>query len=127
MVAVSCCSAGAQEAGMAITRRRMTLEEFLRLPEEKPALEFLEGTVTQKVSPQGKHGRLHFKFAERLGRFAELRKPRPSARNETDEHVQTASVQGLGVGRGCVEAPMSLYVMISPVSGSSSIVNRLGI
>jgi len=28
----------------------MTLEEFLRLPEEEPALEYEEGRVTQKVA-----------------------------------------------------------------------------
>ena len=36
--------------------RRMTLEHFLQLPEEKPALEYAsDGTVTQKMSPKGKH------------------------------------------------------------------------
>ena len=38
---------------MAITRHGLTLEDFLRLPEEKPALEYeADGTVTQKVAPQ---------------------------------------------------------------------------
>ena len=32
---------------MAITQRRMTLEEFLRLPEEKPYLELIDGMVVQ--------------------------------------------------------------------------------
>ncbi len=41
---------------MAIAQQRMTLEQFLRLPEEKPALEFENGMVTQKVSPQRQHG-----------------------------------------------------------------------
>jgi Uma2 family endonuclease len=40
---------------MAITRSGISLEEFLTLPEEKPALEYEDGRVTQKVSPQGKH------------------------------------------------------------------------
>jgi Uma2 family endonuclease len=43
---------------MAIKEQRMTLEEFLELPEEEPALEFEDGTVTQKVPPQGKHSAL---------------------------------------------------------------------
>lgn len=34
------------------------LEEFLELPERKPALEFEEGRVLQKVSPKGKHSSL---------------------------------------------------------------------
>ena len=44
--------------GMAIPQRRMTLEKFLSLPEEKPALEYIDGRVTQKVSPKGPHARL---------------------------------------------------------------------
>ena len=41
---------------MAIEQRHMTLEEFLALPDEEPALELeADGTVTQKVSPKGKH------------------------------------------------------------------------
>ena len=34
---------------MALTEPRMTLEEFLALPEREPALEFEDGVVTQKV------------------------------------------------------------------------------
>ena len=59
---------------MAITQRPMTLEAFLRLPEEKPALEFHEGRVTQKVSPKVYHGRLQYKFAEFVNRFGEPRR-----------------------------------------------------
>lgn len=47
---------------MAITERRLTFEEFLRIPEEKPALEYLAGVVTQKMSPKGRHGRLQMRF-----------------------------------------------------------------
>jgi hypothetical protein len=36
---------------MAITQRRLTLEEFLKLPEEKPYLELIDGVVRQKVAP----------------------------------------------------------------------------
>jgi Uma2 family endonuclease len=43
---------------MAIANPSMTLEAFLALPEEKPALEFEDGEVVQKVSPQGKHSLL---------------------------------------------------------------------
>lgn len=54
---------------MAIGERRMTLEEFLRLPEEKPALEYLDGVVTQKVSPQGQHGVLEFAVAASINGY----------------------------------------------------------
>jgi len=51
---------------MAIARPRLTLEEFLRLPEEKPALEFAEGVVTHKVSPTTKRSRLQLVIAQKL-------------------------------------------------------------
>ena len=53
---------------MAITGRRLSLEEFLALPEEEPALEFADGEVTQKVSPNAWHGKLQFVIAGRLDR-----------------------------------------------------------
>ena len=66
---------------MAITQRRMTLEEFLQLPEEEPALEYWEGEVIQKVAPQGQHGILQLEFGGLLSRFA---KPRKLARVFTE-------------------------------------------
>jgi hypothetical protein len=36
---------------MAVAPARLTLEEFLKLPEEEPSLEFADGMVTPKVSP----------------------------------------------------------------------------
>ncbi|WP_066383524.1 Uma2 family endonuclease [Anabaena sp. CA = ATCC 33047] len=33
----------------------LTLEEFLRLPETKPASEYIDGQIIQKPMPQGKH------------------------------------------------------------------------
>ncbi|MBI4492288.1 MAG: Uma2 family endonuclease [Chloroflexi bacterium] len=59
---------------MAISGQHLTLEAFLRLPEQEPALEFKEGKVTQKVSPTGRHSRLQTVLVERLNRFAEPRK-----------------------------------------------------
>jgi Uma2 family endonuclease len=56
---------------MAITQREMTLEEFLELPERKPALEYEEGRITQKVSPKGRHSRLQFCVAQLVNQFAE--------------------------------------------------------
>ena len=53
---------------MTITGRRLTLEEFLALPEEKPALEYADGEVTQKVSPKARHGMLQFVLASILTR-----------------------------------------------------------
>jgi len=38
-----------------ILHENLTLEQFLRLPETKPALEYLQGKVVQKVSPKTTH------------------------------------------------------------------------
>jgi Uma2 family endonuclease len=50
---------------MALTEQ-LTLDEFLLLPEEKPALEYERGRVTQKMAPLGWHGllqgELYFRF-----------------------------------------------------------------
>jgi Uma2 family endonuclease len=59
---------------MAITQQPVTLEEFLKWPEEKPALELIDGEVTQKVSPQGQHSMLQFAAADRVNRFTVPRK-----------------------------------------------------
>ena len=59
---------------MAITQR-LTLDEFLALPAEEPALELEpDGTVVQKVSPQGQHSRLQLALCEQINRFAEGRR-----------------------------------------------------
>ena len=60
---------------MAITERRLTLDEFLALPEEEPALELEpDGTVTQKVSPKGKHSALQGGFVSLIDGFARPRR-----------------------------------------------------
>jgi Uma2 family endonuclease len=56
-------------------RRRMTLEAFLELPEEKPALELEpDGTVTQKMSPKGKHSATQKALVKLIDAFAEPRR-----------------------------------------------------
>jgi Uma2 family endonuclease len=59
---------------MAITQRGLTLEQFLELPEEKPALEYFEGVVTQKVPPQFHHSMLQYWVASRINDFTVPRK-----------------------------------------------------
>jgi Uma2 family endonuclease len=51
---------------MAVAPRPLALEQFLELPEKKPALEYADGLVTQKVSPKGKHSRLQVELTECL-------------------------------------------------------------
>ncbi|MDX2212092.1 MAG: Uma2 family endonuclease [Oculatellaceae cyanobacterium bins.114] len=38
-----------------VPEKTITLEEFLKLPETKPASEYIDGRVIQKPMPQGKH------------------------------------------------------------------------
>jgi Uma2 family endonuclease len=59
---------------VAITGRRLSLEEFLALPEEKPALEYVDGEVVQKVSPKYRHIRLQFGLAELVNGFSVARR-----------------------------------------------------
>src|SRR5690242_11582398 len=57
------------EADMAISaRQRLSLETFLQLPEQEPALEYWHGEVTQKVSPKLPHGALQYGFGEQISR-----------------------------------------------------------
>ncbi|NJO43842.1 MAG: Uma2 family endonuclease [Cyanobacteria bacterium RU_5_0] len=61
----------------------ISLEDFLQLPETKPASEYIDGRIYQKPMPQGKHSRLQTRFpaeinqrieSKRLGcAFTELR------------------------------------------------------
>ena len=56
------------------TAKTMTLEEFLEMPEEEPALEYEFGRVVQKVLPQGKHSVLQAELTMLIDRWARPRK-----------------------------------------------------
>jgi Uma2 family endonuclease len=51
----------------------MTLEEFLRMPEidERPYLEYVDGRVETKMSPQMKHGMITMRLLNDMLRYAE--------------------------------------------------------
>ena len=59
---------------MTVGQRRLTLEEFLELPEESPALELIDGMVTQKVAPQWLHGLLQLGVGTLIHDYARPRK-----------------------------------------------------
>ena len=42
--------------------KTLTLDEFLKLPETKPAREFINGEIIQKPMPQGKHSTVQSDF-----------------------------------------------------------------
>lgn len=51
---------------MTATTRPITLSQFLKLPETKPASEFIDGQIYQKPMPQGKHSTLQLRLAETI-------------------------------------------------------------
>ncbi|MGB3612900.1 MAG: Uma2 family endonuclease [Elainellaceae cyanobacterium] len=50
---------------------RLTLEEFLALPETKPASEYVEGEVLKKPMPKTRHSRLQAKLINAINAVAE--------------------------------------------------------
>ncbi len=44
----------------------LTLEEFLQLPETKPASEFIDGKILQKPMPQGEHSVLQGRLTAKI-------------------------------------------------------------
>jgi Uma2 family endonuclease len=59
---------------VAIAWQSLSLKQFLELPEAKPALEYVDGVVRQKVAPKLPHSRLQSKLAEGVNQFTEPRK-----------------------------------------------------
>lgn len=57
---------------MEVTAAPLTLEQFLGRPEQKPALEFADRVITEKVAPQGKHSALQVVMATSLDKTTPL-------------------------------------------------------
>jgi Uma2 family endonuclease len=74
---------------MAITQEQLTLEEFLRLPERKPALEYEDGVVTQKVAPKSRHSGLQVELVEHINGYG---RPRRLARAFTELRTTFAGI-----------------------------------
>ncbi|MBD2384005.1 Uma2 family endonuclease [Cylindrospermum sp. FACHB-282] len=51
--------------------QKITLAEFRKLPETKPASEFIDGKIYQKPMPQGKHSRLQLKLCNAINQVVE--------------------------------------------------------
>jgi Uma2 family endonuclease len=49
-----------------VLKQKISLEEFLELPESEPALEFIDGEVVEKEVPKIKHATLQLHLAARL-------------------------------------------------------------
>jgi Uma2 family endonuclease len=69
---------------MAVTPKRMSLAEFLDLPEVKPARELRNGMVSQKMPPSGPHSSIQIWLGYQVDLFAE---PRELARAFTETRV----------------------------------------
>lgn len=54
---------------MVTARKPLTLNQFLKIPEQEPALEFEEGRITQKVSPRGQHSAVQSGILELFNRY----------------------------------------------------------
>ena len=57
--------------------KTLTLTEFLKLPETKPASEYIDGHIIQKPMPQGEHSTLH---GDLVSTFNGILKPTKIAR-----------------------------------------------
>lgn len=56
---------------MTIATERLTLEQFLKLPETKPASEYIDGEIIQKPMPKTKHSRLQGQFLRVINEVVE--------------------------------------------------------
>jgi Uma2 family endonuclease len=51
--------------------KSLTLEEFLKLPETKPASEYINGEIIQKPMPKTRHSRLQGKLTSKINNVVE--------------------------------------------------------
>lgn len=54
-----------------VITQSLTLEEFLKLPQTKPASEYINGEILIKPMPKGKHSRLQLKLCNSINDVAE--------------------------------------------------------
>jgi Uma2 family endonuclease len=52
----------------------ITLEQFLKFPETKPASEYIDGEILQKPMPKGRHSRMQGKLCAAINQAAEGQK-----------------------------------------------------
>ncbi|MEN9518438.1 MAG: hypothetical protein RLZZ381_1026 [Cyanobacteriota bacterium] len=59
---------------VATTPNKITLEEFLNLPETKPANEYIDGKIIQKPMPKGRHSSLQSELCTNINQTAKTQK-----------------------------------------------------
>jgi Uma2 family endonuclease len=57
-----------------VPTQTLTLEEFLKLPETKPASEYIDGEIIQKPMPQGKHSTLQGELVTNINAVAKTQR-----------------------------------------------------
>ena len=53
---------------------KLSLEDFLRLPETKPASEYINNSIYQKPMPQGEHSRIQTRLSAAINQAGESQK-----------------------------------------------------
>jgi Uma2 family endonuclease len=53
---------------------KLTLDDFLNLPETEPASEFINDEISQKIMPQGKHSSIQIDLCEEINHVAKKQK-----------------------------------------------------
>ncbi len=59
---------------MVLATKKLTLEEFLKLPETKPASEYIDGRIIQKPMPQGKHSTIQGELVSAINALVKSRR-----------------------------------------------------
>lgn len=59
---------------MVVLSSNLSLQEFLELPETRPASEYIDQKIYQKPMPQGKHSRLQTRLSTRINEVSEYDK-----------------------------------------------------
>lgn len=54
-----------------VLSQTITLQDFLQMPETKPASEYIDGRIIQKPMPKGKHSRLQLRLCNTVNALAE--------------------------------------------------------
>lgn len=56
------------------TQKKLSLNDFLAMPETKPASEYIDGVISQKPMPKGKHSLLQMELASAIKQYAKPKK-----------------------------------------------------
>ena len=87
-----------------------SLAAFLKLPDEKPAREFMDGMVSRKVSPKARHGGFQFELGRLLYDSSDSSRPIrifTEARGNLRRSVVRSPTYQCSVASGCKRIQMA--------------------